>query len=150
MKLLSFTFALVLIAFPSNDQTVRLEDRSDWWSFNNEKEPGMHGIKLLEKPFDRGSFKFLGFSLDTVSFEIIAAKLGKAKVVDRGDASYSRSQVCYVSNSDTDSQKVYLIFEGGRAGLRPSICSVADRHGRDGICVFGPLVCRPTLRRPTV
>lgn len=103
-----------LFALPTKGQNVRLEDRSDWWSFYNEKEPGMHNLKLAEKRFDRNNFRILGLSLSTLDFRVVAAKLGTAKIVDRGDASYSRSQACYVSADDSD--KVYLIFEGGEGG----------------------------------
>jgi hypothetical protein len=94
----------------SSSQTLRLEDRSDWWSLNNEKEPGLN-VELLEKRFDTNNFKILGLSLEKLDFDQVAAKLGKATVVQRGDASYSRSQACYVSGLGSDG--IHLIFEGG-------------------------------------
>ena len=78
MKLLSLLLACAFLTCPSNSQTVKLNDRSDWWSLNNEREPGMH-MKVLGKRFDRNNFKILGLSLDTLSFEEAAAKLGPAK-----------------------------------------------------------------------
>jgi hypothetical protein len=94
-------------------QTLRLEDRSDWWSLNNEKEPGLN-VELLEKRFDTNNFKILGLSLEKLDFDQVAAKLGKATVVQRGDASYSRSQACYVSGLGSDG--IHVIFEAGEGG----------------------------------
>jgi hypothetical protein len=107
---------LLLVAFymslnPSpNGRTVRLEDRSDWWSLNNEKEPGLN-VELKEKHFDTNNFKILGLSLATLDFDKVAVKLGKATIVERGDASYSRSQACYFSGAGSDT--IHLIFESG-------------------------------------
>jgi hypothetical protein len=94
----------------ADSQTVRMEDRSDWWSMYNEKEPGLP-VELVEKNFDIKNFNILGLSLDTLGFDQVRVTLGKAKIVDRGDASYGRSQVCYVSGHG--SEPVHLIFEGG-------------------------------------
>ena len=106
-------FLLILAIAPGGSftgQTLRLEDQSDWWSLCNEKELSLN-IKLVDKRFDTSNFKILGWSLETLDFGKVATKLGKAPIVSRGYASYSRSQACYVSNSDSD--KIYLIFESG-------------------------------------
>lgn len=99
----------------------------------------MHNTEGLEKRFDRNNFRILGQSLDTLDFQVVAAKLGKAKIVDRGDASYSRSQVCYVSADN--SEKVYLIFEGGEGGSSTFYLfrGVTDWKG-SRFCVGPPLV----------
>jgi hypothetical protein len=80
---------------------------------NNEKEPILD-VPLVEKRFDTNNFKILGLSLTTLGFDDVAARLGKAAVVERGDASYSRSQACYFSGSGSDT--IHLIFEGGEGG----------------------------------
>jgi hypothetical protein len=108
--LLALLVVSISICPASKGQTVRLKDRSDWWSMYNEQYPGIT-TKLIEKRFSTDNFKILGLSLDTDGFDKIAAKLGKARIVERGDASYSRSQACYVSTGDSD--KIHLIFEGG-------------------------------------
>src|SRR5215470_7529707 len=94
----------------SASQTVRLEDRSDWWSMNNEKEPILD-VPLVEKHFDTNNFKILDLSLRTLTFNDVASRLGKAVIVERRGASYSRSQACYFSGSGSDT--IHLIFEGG-------------------------------------
>jgi hypothetical protein len=104
--------SIALCAYVSG-QTVRLNDGSDWWSMYNEKEPGLP-VELKHKDFDIRNFKLLGISLTKLDFAQVATALGKARIVDRGDASYSRSQVCYISGQG--SEPVYLIFEGGEGG----------------------------------
>jgi hypothetical protein len=106
-------FVLLLLSVAANGQSVRLEDQSDWWSMNNEKEHLLN-VDLQHKSFNKNNLKILDLSLDTLGFDQVAAKLGKATIVNRGDASYSRSQVCYVSASN--STTVHLIFEGIEGG----------------------------------
>lgn len=117
MKSLVFLILGISLSASSASQTLRLKDRSDWWSLNNEKEPGLN-VELAEKHFDTNNFKILGLSLETLDFDKVAAKLGKASVVERGDASYSRSQVCYVSGAGPD--RINLIFESGE-GLSSTV-----------------------------
>jgi len=110
MKWLTMLFISISLCPSASGQTIEMQDHSDWWSLNNEKEPGLT-VKLTEKKFDTDNFKILGLSLDTVEFDQVAAKLGKARKIHRGDASNSRDQACYVSVGD--SEKVHLIFESG-------------------------------------
>jgi hypothetical protein len=91
-------------------QSVRLKDSSDWWSTNNEHYSGLR-VKTKEKSFDTRNFGVLGLSLDTLDFDKVVIKLGRASVVERGDASTGRSQLCYVS--DVGSKKIHLVFELG-------------------------------------
>jgi hypothetical protein len=111
--LLSHLVVCLSISAFLTGQTVRLEDQSDWWSMNNEKEPIL-SVDLIEKPFDIKNFNILGLSLKTLDFDKVAVKLGKATLVERGHASYSRSQLCYFSGSGSD--RIHLIFEGGEGG----------------------------------
>jgi hypothetical protein len=111
--LLSHLIVCLFISASLTGQTVRLEDQSDWWSMNNEKEPIL-SVDLIEKTFDTKNFNILGLSLKALDFDKVAVKLGKATVVKRGDASYSRSQVCYFAGSGSD--MIHLIFEGGEGG----------------------------------
>jgi hypothetical protein len=100
-----------LLGIAASGQTIRLNEQSDWWSMNNEKELILIKVELQQKTFDTNNLKILDLPLDTLSFDQAAEKLGQAIIVNRGDASYSRSQVCYVSS--TGPQKIHLIFEGG-------------------------------------
>jgi hypothetical protein len=91
-------------------------DDSDWWSVANDKfvapntKPGV-------KAFTLGNFKVLGNGFDEADlFSIqdplgrISSKLGAARVVQRGDASTWRSQICYKSTAPGDE---YFVFETG-------------------------------------
>lgn len=91
-------------------QTVRLRDRTDWWSMNNgvfRREDS----KARNERVASGTFEIAGVTLGSDQFGRLAATFGKAPVVMRGDASTARQQVCY--ESGRDSSKIYLIFEFG-------------------------------------
>jgi len=77
---------------------------------NNERNAGLH-LEPIEKHFDTRNFKIAGLSLDTLTLEAVASKFGKAPVVERGDASTGRSQICYTSGKASD--KIHLVFEFG-------------------------------------
>jgi hypothetical protein len=113
MKAVALLLASIALCGDVRGQTIRMNDSSDWWSMYSEKEPGLP-VELVHKNFDVKNFRVLGFSLTTLDFAQVAATLGKARIVDRGDASYSRSQVCYLSGQG--SEPVHLIFEGGEGG----------------------------------
>jgi hypothetical protein len=109
-RTLIFITGLPLVLFAAAGlwaQSVRIEDTSDWWSIINPKFP-YPKTKLLNKDIPVANFQINGFKLRTVTFEQVAAKFGKAKIVDRGDASIGRSQACYVSS---DSPVIHFIFE---------------------------------------
>jgi hypothetical protein len=91
-------------------QVVKMKDRSDWWSIYNEnyRAPNM---EVRNDGVNAKNFEISGVKLGTDGFKNIAAKLGKATVVQRGDASTGRQQVCYTS--DAQLEKTYLIFEFG-------------------------------------
>jgi hypothetical protein len=108
MKTLCILAVCFSISTCLNAQTFRLRDSSDWWSISSEKYSGLI-VTPLRKQFDTRNFKILGLSLDTVELDAVVAKLGKAAVVDRGDASTGRSQICYASNAS--SEQIHLVFE---------------------------------------
>jgi hypothetical protein len=128
----------------SNGQNVRLNDTSDWWSMNNEHFHG-RDVKPQDKDLDARNFQIAGVSVND-GFEKIAAKFGRAKIVERGDASFGRSQVCYVSADD--SAKVHLIFEGaeGEESYFYLFVGGADWKG-SSLCVKSNLVSL-NLRTP--
>lgn len=114
MRLLFLLGVSVPLTAAMGGQSIRLRDQSDWWSLCNEKEPALN-VDFVKKKFDVNNFKVLGLSLDSSRFDEIASKLGKAKVVERGGASFSRNQICYMSSGN--SEPVHLIFEGAEGGI---------------------------------
>lgn len=104
---------LLLCALPSlltQAQSTRLNDHSDWWSILNEDSRGPN-VKRNSKPIDDANFQIAGVAISDKQFGQAATKLGKAKEVERGDASTGRHQVCYQSAAGFE--KVHLIFEFG-------------------------------------
>jgi hypothetical protein len=96
------------------DNTVRLSDDSDWWSIN--RGPDSDGDAPTRKgELEAGTLQILGISPDENMFDRAAAKLGKAAVIARGDASTGRQQVCYRSAGTP--ANVYLVFEKGEVGF---------------------------------
>jgi hypothetical protein len=83
-------------------------DNSDWWSLTRRADADDESISQHREP-PTSTFQILGLKIDE-TFGKVTAKLGKATVIQRGDASTGRSQICYSSLRD---QKTYLIFEKG-------------------------------------
>ena len=94
----------------ASGRSVRLNDGSDWWSINSEHYRALT-LQPSEKQFDTKNFEIIGLSLNTLDFAAVETKLGKAPVVERGDASFGRQQICYVSK--VGSENLHLIFEFG-------------------------------------
>src|SRR5258706_1970442 len=107
MKPLRILAVCISICTNLDAQTFRVEDNSDWWSINREQYSGLP-VKPRRKQFDTRNFKILGLSLDTLDFDAVAAKLGRASVVERGDAATGRSQICYASTEG--SEQIHLLF----------------------------------------
>jgi hypothetical protein len=82
-------------------------DNSDWWSLTRTDDE----VVPQEGDLQDSNFQILGFKLNDETFGKAKAKLGKATVVERGDASAGRSQICY--SSPGKKSKTYLIFEKG-------------------------------------
>jgi len=99
-----------MLCAATGGQTIRLRDHTDWWSINNEGFR-RQDVKPQNKRIEAGNFQIAGAALGRDQFKRLAARLGKAPVVERGDASTGRHQVCYVSAED--SRRVHLIFEFG-------------------------------------
>jgi len=110
MKVVALLLASITLCGDASGQAIRLDDRSDWWSMCNESEPGLP-VKPVPRDFDTRNLGVLSFSLTKFDFAPVAASLGKARIVARGDASYSRSQACYVSGRGP--KPIHLIFENG-------------------------------------
>jgi hypothetical protein len=114
-----WAFLFLLLGFPlrgpatQTDDAVRLQDNSDWWSIRRNSDSD-ESIKPQERELARPNLQVLGVNLGETMFSRAAAKLGKAAVIERGDASTGREQVCYASPGGGG--KVYLIFEKGEVG----------------------------------
>lgn len=126
-----FGLGLLLASLPlalanSGNQRVRLRDRTDWWSISNENfhRTGKPGSGEL----DERNFEIDGISLGRDQFEAAAARLGRATIVERGDASTGRQQICYaVRKSGRES---YLVLEFGED--ESAFYLFADGSGWDG------------------
>jgi len=108
---LMLTFLLLVPSWMTPDgQTVRLKDHSDWWSILNEnfRSPD---ARAQNKDIDARHFQIAGVTLGSDQVKDLEAKVGKAKRLERGDASSGREQVCYVPADDQT--KIHLIFEFG-------------------------------------
>ncbi|HTV60309.1 MAG TPA: hypothetical protein VMJ93_15660 [Verrucomicrobiae bacterium] len=85
-------------------------DNSDWWSINRGPDSD-ENVQTQEREFTSSNFQVLGIKLGDTMFRVAAAKLGKATIIERGDASTGRRQVCYASPGNRN--KVHLILEQG-------------------------------------
>lgn len=95
------------------DNTVHLSDNSDWWSINRGTD-SEEDTSTEDRELAPSTLQILGIRLRENMFERAAARLGKAAVIVRGDASTGRRQVCYMSAGTHT--KVYLILERGEIG----------------------------------
>lgn len=91
---------LLFICGVANAQTVRLRDRTDWWSMNNGIS-GKKGAKARNGRVASGTFQIAGVILGSDQFRRLAVTFGKAPVVTRGDAATARQQVCYKGARDS-------------------------------------------------
>jgi hypothetical protein len=107
---------LALLFFPphrlvrQNPPSSAYPDNSDWWSGLNSSGSD-EVVNVQERELPPTTFRVLGIALSEEMFRRAAAKLGKAQILERGDASTGRSQACYVSSKG--SPKTFLIFEQG-------------------------------------
>src|SRR5215813_7121718 len=71
------------------------EDNSDWWSqLRSGSDSG--NIPVLTKDSPASNFEILGVDLsDDDPLAQAMTKLGTAQLVERGDASTGREQICY-------------------------------------------------------
>jgi len=117
----------VLSAWPATQQNdiVRLPDNSDWWSENRTSE--LDGIEPQEREFGSSTFQVLGVSLGEKMPPQASSKLGKAPLIEGGDASTGRLQACYVSPGAA--KKVHLIFEQGEVNFE--FCLFVDGLGKE-------------------
>ena len=116
LKLLLIASVIFPILLTAQDPapTVRLADRSDWWSILNE-----NFYWPIDKPekdeLSADNFEIAGFKLEhDPSFRSVKGKFGRAIAATRGDSRTGRQQICYVSDRKPP---VHLIFEEGELNL---------------------------------
>lgn len=91
--------------------TAAQRDNSDWWSYIRNPDSDQNAVIQRREP-STSNFQILSVNLNSEKlFDEVAAKLGKPKMIERGDGSSGRSQACY--RSAKDSENVHLIFETG-------------------------------------
>jgi hypothetical protein len=116
---------------------VRVDDDSDWWSVTRPTvEDDM--TEPQKREIAEASFQILGVPFEDESFAQTFKKLGIATAVDRGDASDSREQVCYVSPGTKG--RTYLIFEHGEVNFSLYLFSEDISWNGRGFCVPSPKV----------
>jgi hypothetical protein len=98
----------VTLSFAQSDTDFRISDDSDWWSIIR-KNSTHEVLKPQHQDVDESNFQVLGVAVGRDDLEAIQQKLGAAHVINRGDASTGRSQICYAG---LDGQ-TYLTFEIG-------------------------------------
>lgn len=94
---------------PGAQHSVRLQDDSDWWSNNRTSDPD--DVETQQRELAKSNFQVLEIYLSDAMFSRAVARLGEATIVERGDASTGRRQVCYVSPGAQS--KVHLVLEQG-------------------------------------
>ncbi len=112
LSLSALGFAVPSLASQTG-RTVRILDNSDWWS-GTRNSNSEESIQPQERELAKTNFQVLEITLGETMFSVAARKLGKATIVERGDASTGRRQVCYASPDAQD--KVHLIFEQDEVG----------------------------------
>jgi hypothetical protein len=94
------------LAFGQN-QTVEMNDKSDWWSILRTPSHNPQ-LKPAIGELDISNFIIAGVSLTSTPFTSAIEKLGYAQKVKRGDASTARRQLCYGVKGKPPS---FLVFE---------------------------------------
>ncbi|HKW62602.1 MAG TPA: hypothetical protein VJN89_08670 [Candidatus Acidoferrum sp.] len=117
---------------------VRRGDNSDWWSQLGTNNPERETTAQNREPAP-SSFTILDIQLGDDLLTKVAGKLGKAQIIQRGDASSGRTQVCYTSVQEHPS-RIHLVFETGE--VSDSFYLFADGPDWNGsdLCVKSKLV----------
>ena len=130
-----FAFLGCTASFAQTGPPVKRGDNSDWWSLTRSAETDIPRGSEEREP-SKSNFQILELELNDDVLSKATANLGKAAILQRGDASAGRSQVCYASLGEP---KTHLIFEKGEVNdalylfnLGPDwngseLCSVSDR-----------------------
>ena len=87
-----------------------MNDESDRWSMLNPKTH-REEVKAGNSNLNEENFSIGELQMGKSGINDIRRRFGKATVVERGDASTDRRQLCYVSQ--TGREPVYIVFEFG-------------------------------------
>ncbi len=127
-----------------------LHDNSDWWSeIPDEAAAAQPTVKFTKSEPQSGNFRILGLSVWGIMVhwpQAVVHALGRADIVERGDASVGRAQVCYESAEASDGAK--LIFEQGECAQGFYLIRDGEPFVGSDRCVPSALVTRK-LRTPT-
>ena len=119
------------------DNATVAGDNSDWWSLTRDLNgPNIEPQKHVPAA---SNFSILGIRLgENDNSADIAAKLGKAPIVGRGDAATARAQVCYASAGG--SPLVHLVFEQGEVDYAFYLFSGGPDWQRSDLCTKSPMI----------
>lgn len=131
-----------MLAIAQGPRPVRLND-SDWWSVLRKYislDFSRSDLNVQRQLPTLSNFEISRTSLGEKQLQTLAAQLGQARLVERGDAAAGRSQVCYASTSK--SPQVRLIFEQGSEGSVFSFYLFEDGPNWEGdrYCVKSPQI----------
>ena len=153
--IISTTGAVTSYASAAPKDAVYLKDNSDWWSpvrREGTDEPTAEDEQLsgglrnkIPVQRDLGKFSILGVPIASHEgddwLRDIEARLGKTKIVERGDGAAGRSQLCYRSARPGD---VKLIFEQSETFYSYYLFDDGDSWKGEEYCAESPKVT-PTL-----
>ena len=131
----SLTLPLFLLA-QDTSTTVRLADRSDWWSILNE-----NFYWPIDKPasdeLSADNFEIEGIKLERdPTFRAVKGKFGHAVAAARGTGSSGRYQVCYVSDhkpsvrmifEESELNLTFYLFEEGQSWNGQALCTESSQ-----------------------
>lgn len=142
--LLSFLL-LPLLLGQDTSKTVRLADRSDWWSVLNENFEWPNE-KLKGEELAAANFEIAGINLKTDSpFRNLRDKFGRAVSAIRSKGTSGREQICYVSER---SPSVRLVFEQGESNQAFYVFEGGQPWNGQALCAESPQIT-PALRTKT-
>lgn len=118
------------------DHATSAGDNSDWWSLTRDNTG--RNIEPQKRVPTAANFSILGVALGDYQGVQLAAKLGKAPIVGRGDAATARAQACYVSVGS--SPAVHLVFEQGEVDYAFYLFSSGLDWQRSNLCAKSPLI----------
>lgn len=146
MRISAAAAVLVLLISPLVAQdtrnTVRLGDRSDWWSVLNENFEWPNN-KAKGDELAAANFEIAGVSLHADSpFRNLRDKFGRAVSASRSKGNNGREQICYVSGQNS---AVRLIFEQGESNQAFYLFAADQPWNGQALCAESAQVT-PSLR----
>jgi hypothetical protein len=128
---------------------VYVHEDSDWWSEIPKDVGGEPPGEFLAVRAERQNFRILGISVWGYSLnwpQQIVRTLGRATVIERGDAAFGRAQICYKSAGNSGQTK--LIFETGECSESLYLFEGGPSFVGSDRCVSSMLV-NESLKTPT-